>query len=1021
MAITVHRKFNKMIYLSEKAEGPSYTPFYPLFHISKSVHGMNRSVPTSVLFFIFSLFLTTALQAQIPTTPLSRPASSAEEAWVDSVYNGMTEDERIGQLFQIRAHSNLGPDHVAKVEQMVKDYHVGSMCFFQGAPEEQIRLINKYQQQSKIPILMAMDAEWGIGMRMKTSTISFPYQLTLGAVQNNQLLYKMGLEVGRQLLRIGLHVNYAPVVDVNNNAANPVINFRSFGEDRYNVTAKSYQYMRGMQEAGILTSAKHFPGHGDTDVDSHHDLPVIGHDRTRLDSVEMYPFKALIDRGITGVMVAHLSVPELDDRPNRPTTLSRPTVTRLLRDSMGFEGLVYTDALEMKGVTKHFGPGEVEAEAIKAGADILCLPEDLAAARRTIKSYLAKGEISPEQLTASVKRILRAKYRLGLTSFSPISSKGVRAELNNPEALALKQSLWENAMTLVRNPEALVPFQDLDSTSYASLSIGASTITPFQKRLADYVKMPHLQVGKEISTAKAGELLRELSQKDVVIVGLHDMSSRASQNYGLTNSTITFIRSLAQHTKVVLTVFGNPYSLKYFDDIDWVLEAYQEDGMSQDVAAQALFGAFPIRGRLPVTASEKSRFNTGVSTPGSIRLGYAFPEAVGLDSDTLKMIGTLLQHAIDTGATPGAVVLVAKDGKVVYHEAFGHHTYSKSHAIETDDIFDLASVTKIAATTMSIMRLQGEKRFDIDQPLSTYLTDLAKTNKKDIPSREIMAHRAGLQSWIPFFEQTLAGTKRNPVPSQTYYRKQAGGDFLIPVTDQLYMRQDFADSIWQQIIHSDLRPNKNYVYSDLGFYMLGRTVGEVSGIPLEDFVTETFYHPLGMQTATYNPWMKYPAHQIVPSERDQYWRRQKVQAYVHDMGAAMLGGVSGHAGLFANANDMAILLEMVRRGGHYGGRRYLSADVIDEFTTRFTGDTRRGIGFDMLQLDRSHAPNLSTLASNRTYGHLGFTGTAVWVDPDHDLIFIFLSNRTYPSMYNRKLGNANYRPRVQDIVYRALR
>lgn len=966
-------------------------------------------------------FLFLALYAfQAPAPDPGQPIDAGEQAWVDSVYNSLNEDEKIGQLFMIRAHSDLGPDHVAKVVQLVEDYHVGSMCFFQGSPEEQIRLINKYQELSRIPMLMAIDAEWGLGMRMKTSTISFPYQLTLGAIQNNQLLYEMGREVGRQLLRTGLHINFAPVVDVNNNAANPVINFRSFGEDRYNVTAKSYQYMRGMQDAGIYTSAKHFPGHGDTDVDSHLDLPVIPHDRQRLDSIELYPFEALIKRGLTGVMVAHLSVPTFDSRPNRPTTLSRPTVTRLLRDSLGFDGLIYTDALEMKGVTKHFAPGETEAEAIMAGADVLCLPEDLGAARREIKRYLAEGKIDAAQLEASVKRILRAKYRLGLTRFTPIPQQGVQADLNNAKALALKQSLLENAMTLVRNPEDLIPFNDLDTTTYASLSIGTAVRTPFQNRLADYVKMPHLQVGKEIGADKSGELIRTLGQKDVVIVGLHNMSSRASSNYGITQSTVNFVKRLAQETKVVLVVFGNPYSLKYFDDIDWVLEAYQEDGTSQDVAAQALFGAFPIRGRLPVTASDKSRFNTGISTRASIRLGYALPESVGMDSDTLALIGELVRNAIDTGATPGAVVLVARNGKIVYHQAFGHHTYSGSQIMEKDAIFDLASVTKIAATTMSIMRLQGEGKMDIDQPLSQYFADLSNSNKKDLVPREIMAHRAGLQAWIPFFEQTLSGTKKDPKPSSTFYRSSAGGNFDIPVTEKLFMRHDFADSIWQQIIQSEMRDNKNYVYSDLGFYMLGRTVGQVSGTPIEHYVEKTFYHPLGMQTATYNPWKKYPITTIVPSERDQYWRRQKVQAYVHDMGAAMLGGVSGHAGLFADANDLAILLEMVRRGGHYGGRRYLNSDVIEDFTHRFPGETRRGIGFDMLELNNKKPANLSRMASSRTFGHLGFTGTAVWVDPVEELVFIFLSNRTYPSMYNRKLGDANFRPRVQDIVYRAV-
>lgn len=992
------------------AHSPKYT-----IVMTQKIH--RKAFPLYLLTFLFLTFYA----FQVPAPDLGVPSNQAEKVWVDSIYNSMSEDERIGQLFMIRAHSDLGPDHVAKVERLVKDYQVGSMCFFQGSPEEQIRLINKYQELSQIPMLMAIDAEWGLGMRMKTSTISFPHQLTLGAIQNNQLLYDMGVEVGKQLQRTGLHINFAPVVDVNNNAGNPVINFRSFGEDRYNVTAKSYQYMRGMQDAGILTSAKHFPGHGDTDVDSHLDLPVIPHDRQRLDSIELYPFEALIKRGLSGVMVAHLNVPTFDSRPNRPTTLSRPTVTRLLRDSLGFDGLIYTDALEMKGVTKHFAPGETEAEAIMAGSDILCLPEDLAAALKEIKRYLAAGKIDRIQLEASVKRILRAKYRLGLTSFTPIPQQGVRAELNNKEALALKQTLLENAMTLVRNREGLVPFYDLDTTTFASLSIGAGVRTPFQKRLANYVEMPHLQVGKDIGNSRADELVRQLRQKDVVIIGLHDMSSRASRNYGLTQSTINFVKRLAKETKVVLTVFGNPYSLKYFDDIDWVLEAYQEDGMNQDVAAQALFGAFPIRGRLPVTASDKSRFNTGISTRAALRLGYALPEAVGMDSDTLAQISSLIQNAIDTGATPGAVVLVAKDGRIVFHQSYGHHTYSKSRVLEKDDIFDLASVTKIAATTLSIMRLQGDGKIDIDHPLSQYFADLSNSNKKDLVPREIMAHRAGLHPWIPFFEQTLSGTKKKPRPSSTYYRSTATGDYTIPVTDKLYMRQDFADSIWQQIIHSELRENKNYVYSDLGFYMLGRTVGQVSGIPIEEFVQNTFYHPLGLKTATYNPWKKYDPVTIVPSERDQYWRQQKVQAYVHDMGAAMLGGVSGHAGLFANANDLAILLEMIRQGGSYGGQRYLKRKVINEFTQRFPGDTRRGVGFDMLELNEEKPANLSRLASNRAFGHLGFTGTAVWVDPAQDLIFIFLSNRTYPSMYNRKLGKANFRPRVQDVVYKAIK
>lgn len=976
---------------------------------------MNKKLILLTLTWVMLQFYPQSLAAQsfVKDDPI-------REAWVDSLYNTMDEDERLGQLFMIRAHSDKGADHIADIEAQIKKFKVGGLCFFQGTPEKQVELINRYQKlAAPLPVMVAIDGEWGLGMRMRATTISYPRQLMLGAIQDNELIYDMGKEIARQMKRVGIDINFAPVVDVNNNAANPVINTRSFGEDRYNVTAKAYQYMKGMQDHGVMACTKHFPGHGDTDVDSHYDLPIINHSKERLDSIELYPFRALAKKGVGSMMVAHLHVPTFDDRPNRPTALSQNTVTNILRNDLGFDGLIFTDGLEMKGVTKYFDPGEVEAEALLAGNDMLLLPEDIEASFKTIKAYIEDGRLNWTNLEASVKRVLRAKYQMGLQEFTPLNEANISKDLNSPQAIALKQKLIEHALTMVRNKRGLLPFQNLSQLNLASLSLGASSTTPFQRRLASFTKMTQLQAAKDLSGKGQDQLINQLKEKDAVIVSLHDMSSFASRNFGITGTQHEFIQRLSKETQVVLVVFGNPYSLQKFDHINWLLQAYDEDKLTQDAAAQALFGAIPVRGRLPVTASPASRFNTGVMMPGNARLGYALPENVGLSSDTLAKIDKVAEEAIAKGATPGCVVLVAKNGRIVYEKAYGYHSYDRRQKMSTDDIFDLASITKIAATTLSIMKLRDEGKIDIDQPLSKYLPSLKGTNKEDVVIKDLMAHRAGLKAWIPFYKQTLEGTRRNPRPSSKLYRTSSSGTYDVKVTDKLFMDHSFVDSIWHQIYESELRPNTNYKYSDLGFYLLGQTVEELTGMPLDQYVHKTFYHPLHLRTATFNPTKKFSADRIVPSERDRYWRRQEIVGHVHDMGAAMLGGVSGHAGLFANAQDLAGIMQLFLQKGQYGQKSWIAPGTLDAFTTRFPGETRRGIGFDMLQLDPNENMNLSPKASAKTFGHLGFTGTAAWVDPVDDLVFIFLSNRTYPSMNNYKLNKMDVRPTIQGIVYDA--
>ncbi len=947
--------------------------------------------------------------------------STAQEAiWVDSVFNAMSPNERIGQLFMVRAYSNQGSGHVAAIERMIRDYHIGGMCFFQGTPEEQVRLINRYQSLSRhVPIMMAIDAEWGLGMRMSASTVSYPRQLMLGAVRDNQLLYDMGEEVARQLRRIGIHVNFAPVADVNNNPLNPVIGTRSFGEDRFNVTVKSYNYMQGMQDHGIMACAKHFPGHGDTEVDSHADLPVVPHDWERLDSIELYPFRTLVDKGIGSVMVAHLHVPTLDDRPNRPTTLSHSAVNRLLRMDMGFKGLTFTDALDMQGVAKYHEPGAVAAEAILAGNDVLVLPLDLGRARATIEEYVNGGRLSQEEVDRRVKRILRAKYRLGMQRFEPISTDNLREDLNSSQAVALKEELTAHSLTLVRNEGNLVPIREVADRQIAALAIGASARPEFQKMLANYSSIDLLRTGSSLSTSEQQELLRRLADEEVVIVSLHDMGGSARNNFGLNRSVLDFLQALNNQNEVILTVFGNPYSLRNFDQLGVVLEAYDEDPMTQRAAAQGIFGAIAIDGRLPITASERSPFNAGVTTSRIYRMGYAIPERVGLNSDTLQRYADeIAREAIESGATPGCVVLVARRGQVIFHEAYGHHTYSRQRRVQRDDIYDLASITKIASTTLAIMDLHDRGLVNLDKTLGDYIPDLRSTNKDALSIREILAHRAGLKPWIPFYRNTLAGN--NSQLSDEYYRSQESGLYNVQVTDNLFLHQAYMDSIWNQIALSDLRSNKGYRYSDLGFYLLADLVEEITGQRIDAYVSERFYEPMGLQNIGYRPHEQFSIERIPPTELDRYWRGEKVQGYVHDMGAAMLGGVSGHAGLFGNAQDLAVVMQMLLQHGTYGGRQYLSPSTVEEFTSRYPGATRRGLGFDMKQLNSGLSQNVSYLASSRTFGHLGFTGTCVWADPEDELVFVFLSNRTFPSMRNNKLARLDIRPRMQSVAYEAI-
>lgn len=941
-----------------------------------------------------------------------------ERRWVDSVFQSLTVEERIGQLFMVAAYSNKGTSHRQSIEKLIKRYNIGGLLFFQGGPVRQANLTNRFQDLAKTPLLIAMDAEWGLGMRLD-STISYPRQMTLGAIQDDHQVYLMGEEIGRQMHRMGVHINFAPVIDINSNPSNPVIGTRSFGEDRENVAYKGIAYMRGLETQGVMASAKHFPGHGDTDADSHHTLPVIKHSLSRLENVELYPFKKLIEAGLRSTMVAHLYMPALDSTVNQASTLSKPIVTGLLREKLDFDGLVITDAMNMKGVTKFYSSGDLYLKALKAGNDLLLFPEDVPAGVRAIKEALNNKDIKRQMLNQKVKKILSAKYRAGLNEYRSINTDNLQSYLTRPEAQLVKHSLFEKAITVVRNKGQSIPVKILEATYFASLTIGTKGENTFQKQLGKYAAFSDFTVSKEQkSKVYYQQLLGKLENFNQVIVGIHGMNNSRAKRYGLTLADIEFLYSLQERTKVIVVVFGNPYSLEYLQEIDNLVCAYEDQVTTQELVPQIIFGALGASGHLPVT-SGKFPVGTGEVTKYLGRLGYAIPESTGMDSKVLARIDQIAEEAIREKATPGCQVLVARNGKVVFEKSYGYFTYDKVNAVTDETLYDIASITKVVATLQAIMFLEERNDIDLNQKVAYYLPELKESNKRNILIKDLLTHQAGLLPFIPFWRRTVDEIGLNP----DIYSAYPEHNFQQQVALGIYGINSLQDSMWRWTVESRLRPKRyrrsthfTYKYSDMGFYILKKLAETHLNQPMEQFLEQNFYQPLGLSTMTYLPLCKFPIDRIAPTEKDTYFRNSLICGTVHDQGAAMFGGIAGHAGIFSNASDLAILAQMNLQDGYYGGTRYLQEGTIKKFTTQQSLRNRRGLGWDKPERNGKINPT-SRYASAKSFGHTGFTGTAVWVDPEFDLVYVFLSNRIHPKANNSKLIKSNIRTRIQDAIY----
>ena len=965
--------------------------------------------------FILFLFITINGFAQ----------QKSADGWVDSVFKTLTPDEQIAQLMVVRLSTINANKSVtfydSLVSELIRQYNIGSICVFQGSPVKQATIINTLQAMSKTPLLVTIDAEWGVGMRMTDSVLPLPKQMMLGAVQDSFIAYQYGKIVAEQCKRIGIQVNFAPVVDVNNNPYNPVINDRSFGEDKYKVASFGIQYMKGMQENGVMACAKHFPGHGDVSVDSHYDLPVINKSKPELESLELYPFRRIFKAGVGSVMIAHLYIPSIDSRANRATSLSKNNVTDLLRNDLGYQGLTFTDALEMQGVKKFFPDGTASVESIIAGNDMLCLPGDVPLAISKIKEAIDSGKITWADIAMHCKKVLMAKYRYGLTQVKPINTFNLTNDLNR-DVSNMRKLIAENALTVLKKSDAV--FFPMPATikpgkkDVLYVSIGTNSDNAFARRMrADYNADVIYFGYKEDDSKKDSIVKQAIKDYKKIIIGIHNYNRSPANNFGISKTAVDLVTELQQKTKAISFVFGNPYAIKNWCDAKNMVACYEDDSIIQNTAIDLLQGKIAAKGNLPVTVCDQYKYGYGINFKA------AFPPEVEkrfLDAARLNVIDAIASDAIAQGATPGAVVLIAKDGKIVYHKAFGTYTYTEAMPVNTESIFDMASVTKVCATTISIMRLYDEGKLDLNKKLGDYLPWVKGSNKENLSLENILLHQAGLVAYIPFYKETLEADGK---PSSKYYAAVKNDLFSIRVAKDMYMRNDWRDTLYKRILESPLGQPGKYVYSDNDFIFLGKIVESVSGLPLNEYVEKEFYLPLGLTTAGFKPTEKYPLKRIIPTEQEKQFRLQLLRGDVHDPGAAMFGGVAGHAGLFSNAYDLAVIMQMLLNGGTMNGIRYLQKETIDLFTAYHSSFSRRGYGFDKPEKNNSARPDpypsLST--SPLTFGHTGYTGTCVWADPTYNLVFVFLSNRVNPDGgENTKLLKMNVRTNIQEAIYKAM-
>ncbi|MDR2498411.1 MAG: serine hydrolase [Tannerellaceae bacterium] len=965
------------------------------------MHSDNKSTLLFLLLLISSIQILRARTDEDSAPALFKEVDRQKmQHWVDSVFDAMSYDERIGQVFMVIADPSPDERNMRKMITYMDSIHIGGVLFSKGMPAAQAEITNRMQAASRVPLLVALDGEWGLSMRL-TGTTRFPRNMMLGAIDNEELIYEYGREVGRQCREMGIHVNFAPDLDVNSNRSNPVIGTRSFGEDPKAVANKGIAYSRGLESAGILSVAKHFPGHGDTSDDSHEKLPVVKHSRTRLDSIELYPFKRYIEEGLGGIMTAHLHVPALDAVEGRPSSLSEPIVTKLLREEYGFGGLMFTDALAMKGATTNKADNP-SVRALQAGNDIVLGTAKPQTDFIAVKQAISEGILNLKDIENKCLKILKYKYVAGLYDRHPIQQKGLEERINTPHAAWLAAKLNAEGLTLLKNDSAFVPFRSKPGQKIAALSLGESASNEFMAMLNKYDSVACFSLPRDAKALQQQKVYADLEKYDLIVCAVHTVRVAES----------SYLRQLAAKRNVAIVFFTQPYFCSNYSSAisaaKAVLMAYEDTPLSRSYAAQLLFGGTAAGGKLPVGIPKLFPVGTGISTTPT-RLGYHEPEEAGIDASKLAAIDTIVEAGLKEHAFPGCQVLVARKGLVIYEKAFGYYDYESRQRVNEESIYDLASVTKTVGALAAVMLEYDAKKFTLNDNIGQHVTKLQGSDKERLSVSDLLYHQTGVIATLPF-----------SVYKKAVVRDSSGEGYSLEAGRNFFVADAFSDTIMTTIRQSRLGTKGKYLYSCINFVMLQQMVEAQSGRRLDSLLRDAIYDRIGARKLTYNPLRSFDTLQIVPTEIDNSFRRQSLRGYVHDEVAAFQGGVSGNAGLFSNANDLAKMLQVYLNRGSYGGERLLSEATVDLFTRSKTPSSRRGLGFDKPDARHPGSSPCGELAPPSVYGHTGYTGTCFWIDPDNELIFIFLSNRVYPTRENSKISSMRIRPRIQDAIYRSM-
>lgn len=952
--------------------------------------------------------------------------------WVEERLSQLSLKQKVGQLFIYKVAPVMSQVYKDRVKKAVEEYGIGGLLFSGGDLTKQVQLTNYAQQLSDIPLMVTFDGEWGLAMRLK-GTPSFPRNRILGCVQDDSLIYRYGKEVARQLREIGVHVNFAPVADVDNNPKNPVINTRSFGSDKENVARKVVAYSRGLEDGGVLAVCKHFPGHGDTDVDSHLALPVLTFNRERLDSLELYPFKKAIASGVGGMMVGHLHVSCMD---NRPASVSQAVVERLLRNELFFSGLVFTDALEMKGITQGFS--DASAQALIAGNDLLLPSANLKQELDGVMKAIRSGKLSEADITEKCRKVLTYKYALGLSKYRPAALEGISRRIKTEATSRLMDDLDKAAVTVLKDSANALPLDmSLSDNVLLSLSSSLSETHPFYQEL----RKVYPTLSWVHGTAQAlAEARRKMNQAQQVIVAVDQKSL---------GGYASLIAEMAAHKPVVVVCFqpqklvGN--ELLHLQDASAVVLAHSDKAVVQRYVAGVLLGRERADGRLSVGIGTRWPVGTGV-TVLPVALKRYSPEEMGMNSEVLKKIDAIAEEGISKKAYPGCQVLIMRKGHPVYNKSFGKFTYDGKTPVTSGSVYDLASLSKAAGTLLAVMKLYDEGRIGLTDKISKYLPQLQHSNKADITIQELLYHESGIPAYWPFYREAVSldqcpgglfSRRRDAqhtirVGASSYacskipYKKEwvskkKEGKYTLQLADGLFLRNDFKKVIVDKIAELPLKP-KVYRYSCLNFMLLKEMVESVSGSPMDQYLANHFYLPMGLNQTRYCPLSSIPVENIVPSVASDFLRGGEVRGRVHDEAAAFMGGVSGNAGLFSTAGEVGAVFQMLLDGGSYGGKRYLSRATCDIFLTMKSKHSRRGLGFDKPDMrNPDHSPCAKESPAS-VFGHTGFTGTCAWADPENELVFVFLSNRIYPQVYgSTNLMKLDIRTRIQQTMYQAIR